>query len=130
MIKSAFVIVLALSAVPAAAASLDDLLLTDSGTPLQECVKVNDVDKTKCDKYGDLKIGVALSRMVDVRYQGEENMKLSAIVERAKLADKLRDGVNDLSPEEVTIIKALLPKTGQSARVIYQMCVAVDPKCS
>ncbi len=126
---------LLLLATPVCAAGVNDPIMTDNGVPMQDCLKMDDVDKTKCAKFTDYLVGTALARTIDQRYQGEENMKLSDIVARGRLATKIRDAIAKgaeikFTPEEVTMIKTLIPKAGQSARITLQMCVAVDPDCS
>lgn len=98
------------------------------GKPFKECVKPE--RDGKCEEELEVTLGHLVSRLLIARFAEEKDISLDEQNTRTFLAIKLykaKDAV--LGPEQVVLIKKLLPKMGWSNLVVTRICVAIDPTC-
>lgn len=102
-------------------------LLDQDSRPMTECVKLNAVDRSKCDDEKVVTLGYAVFHALNVP---EQNVSYTEATKRGQLAlNVYRAADVGLSSEEISLIKTQLPKRW-SPLVVARAVEILDPIAS
>lgn len=109
------------------------VIMDFGGKPFTECMK-----KTPCaeGEETNVTLGLLLSRLLSpaVKADGDDKQPMGLTLDeqnaRAHLALQIyQEKEIVLTPEQITMIKKILPKLQWPNLIVYRICTAIDPTC-